>query len=457
MKVVELKKNEIYTSEIIDYTTEGNGICKINGAAVFVPNAAVGDTAEIRIVKTEKKFAYGKIEKIITSSLDRIEPDCGIFRQCGGCNFRHISYEAELSFKQKRVSDALTRIGGVGVDVIEKIVGAPENSGYRNKAQLPITKDRDGKIRVGFFAPRSHRVIPLDRCALQTPVFNKAIDIFLEWANDAKVSVYDEVQHSGVLRHLYLRYAAKTDELMVCIVANADSLRKEKMLTEKLVESLPNLKTVVLNTNTEKTNVITGKKCRNLYGDGYITDELCGLKFRISPLSFYQVNRDQAEKLYEIAAKFADLKKGETLVDLYCGTGTIGLSMSNQVGKLIGVEIIPQAIEDAKKNAERNNIINSEFICADAALAAVKLHKMKIVPDCIILDPPRKGCDSSLISTVADMSPKRIVYVSCDPATLARDVKLFAENGYHVVRAVPVDMFPRTTHVECVVLMTKCN
>lgn len=452
---MELKKNEIYTVEIDDYTTEGNGICKVKGIAVFVPNATVGDTAEIRIVKTAKNYAFGKVERIVTPSPERIEPDCGIFRQCGGCTFRHISYEAELRFKQKRVSDALTRIGGIDIGLIGEIIGASDSSGYRNKAQLPVTVDKDGKIRVGFFAPRSHRVIPLDRCALQTPAFNRAVDIFVEWANEVKIPVYDETQHSGILRHLYLRYAAKTDELMVCIVANAESLRKEKLLVEKLTKGLPNLKTVVLNVNTEKTNVITGKKCRNLYGDGTITDELCGLKFRISPLSFYQVNRDQAEKLYSIAADFADLKQGETLMDLYCGTGTIGLSMAHHAGKLIGVEIIPQAIEDAKKNAERNGIVNAEFICADASQAAEQLQQRNIRADCIILDPPRKGCDASVVHAAARMQPKRIVYVSCDPATLARDLKLFVSLGFHVDCVTPVDMFPRTPHVETVVLMSR--
>lgn len=452
---MSLKKNEIYTAEIIDYTTEGSGICRIDGMAVFVPNAAVGDKANIKILKSAKKYAFGKIEKILSPSPDRQCPDCDIFTKCGGCTFRHISYEAELKFKQKRVYDALTRIGGIDGKIIQEIVGSPSSDHYRNKAQLPLTVDKDGMIRVGFFAPRSHRVIPLDRCALQSETFNKAIGIFLKWANEQKISVYDENSHSGILRHLYLRHAKKTDELMICIVANAKKLKNEVTLVKLLCCELDNLKTVVLNTNTEKTNVITGKLCRSLYGDGYITDELCGLKFRISPLSFYQVNRDQAEVLYGTAAEFAGLKPHETLLDMYCGTGTIGLSMANKVKKLIGVEIIPQAIEDAKKNAERNGINNAEFICSDAASAAAELKEQGIHPDCIILDPPRKGCSSDLISTVSDMSPSRIVYVSCDPATLARDLKLFEENGYTAKKALPVDMFPRTGHVETVVLMSR--
>ncbi len=450
-----MKKNEIYTAKIEDYTTEGSGVCRINGMAVFVPNAAVGDEAEVRILKSAKNYAFGKIERMISPSSDRQEPDCGIFNKCGGCTFRHISYEAELRFKQKRVTDAFTRIGGVSPEIVYPIVGSPCKDAYRNKAQLPITADKDGRICTGFFASGSHRVIPLASCSLQSEIFNEVIRVFTDWANEEGISVYSESEHKGVLRHLYLRHAKKTDELMVCIVINADSFKGEKKLVEKLKNNFDNLKTVVVNINKEKTNVITGKKNRVLYGDGYITDELCGLKFRISPLSFYQVNRDQAEKLYEIAAELADLKNGENLIDLYCGTGTIGLSMAHKVKKLIGVEIIPQAIEDARKNAERNGISNARFICADAAKAAKMLKSECVHADCIIVDPPRKGCDSSLIGTIQELSPKRIVYVSCDPATLARDVKLFEEKGYKTQKAIPVDMFPRTGHVETVVLMSR--
>ena len=363
---MELKKNKIYETEIIDYTTEGSGVCKIDGLAVFVPSSAVGDTAEVKILKSAKNYAFGKIENILSPSPNRISPDCDIFNKCGGCTFRHITYQSELDFKQKRVFDALTRIGGIEGNLIGNIIGADESDFYRNKAQLPVTLDSDGNIKVGFFAQRTHRVVTLDNCQLQSKAFSPAIEIFLKWANQNHISVYDEKSHTGILRHLYLRYAEKTDELMVCIVANANELRKEKQLIQILSENLPNLKSLVLNTNTDKTNVITGQKCRTLYGDGYITDILCDMKFRISPLSFYQVNRTQAEKLYQKAAEFADLKKNETLLDMYCGTGTIGLTMAGYVKNLIGVEIIPQAVEDAKNNAVLNGITNAEFICADA-------------------------------------------------------------------------------------------
>ena len=339
--------------------------------------------------------------------------------------------------------------------LIGKIVGSEKIDGYRNKVQLPVTKDKEGRVRLGFFAPKSHRVIPVESCLLQSGAFASSCDAFIEWANKYNISVYDEASHTGILRHLYLRYAEKTGELMVCVVANTSELRHEKALVSMLRTSVPEITAIVLNTNTEKTNVITGKKCRTLYGAGYITDILCGLRFRISPLSFYQVNRSQAEKLYTIAAELADLDKNKNLLDLYCGTGTIGLSMADKVKSLIGVEIVPQAIEDAKRNAHENNISNAEFICADASLAAKDLEKRKLCPDCIVLDPPRKGCERSLIETVVGMQPERVVYVSCDPATLARDVKIFSELGYAVKRVVPVDMFPRTPHVETVVLMSR--
>ena len=450
-----LKKNEIYTAEIIDYTTEGSGVCKIEGITVFVPSSAVGDTAEVKILKTAKAYAFGKIERLITPSENRICPDCDVYQKCGGCSFRHISYSSELRFKQKRVYDALTRIGGVSGELIGEIIGSDRSDNYRNKAQLPVTKDKDGHICTGFFAPRSHRVIPNEDCRLQAGIFSAAEKVFIEWAEKYKIAPYDEINHTGVLRHLYLRYAEKTQQLMVCIVINAMSMKHENELVEMLRSEIPELDTVVININTDKTNVITGKKCRTIFGRGFITDELCGLLFRISPLSFYQVNRSQAERLYNIAADLADLSSDDLLIDMYCGTGTIGLSMADRVSSLIGVEIIPQAIEDAKRNAAENNITNAEFICSDASAAAKELLQRKLKPDCVILDPPRKGCDSSLISAVSEMSPERIVYVSCDPATLARDVKRFAEYGYALKKAVPVDMFPRTPHVETVVLLSK--
>ncbi len=452
---LDLKKNEIYTAEITGVTAEGNGVCRIKDIAVFVPFAAVGDSAEIRIVKVAKIYAFGKIENILESSADRQIPDCEVFGNCGGCVYRHINYEAEKSAKFQRVKDAVTRIGGLDKAIVQPLIGAEQTDGYRNKVQLPFVRDTDGQIRVGFFAPRSHRVIPLKSCHLQSAAFDTAIDIVLRWANKENIEPYDEATHTGILRHLYLRHAMKTNELMVCLVICAEKVKGEAQLVQCLHEGLDHLKTVVLNINTDHTNVIIGKKNRVLYGSGAITDELCGLKFKISPLSFYQVNRDQAERLYQKACEYARLKPHETLLDLYCGTGTIGLTMARKVKKLIGVEIVPQAIEDAKKNAAANGIENAEFFCADAAQAAIRLENRGEKPDCIIIDPPRKGCDTTLVETIVRMEPSRVVYVSCDPGTLARDLKQFHEQGYNIEEITPVDLFPRTVHVECVVLMTK--
>ena len=454
---MELKKNALYETEIIDYTTEGAGIGRIDGMTVFVPSTAVGDKVKVKILKVTKHLAYGKVEELIQPSFHRQAVDCAVFAPCGGCTFRHISYEAECAFKQKRVEDTLSRIGGVDVGMVQPIICADNCDGYRNKAQLPVTVDKNGRIAVGFFAPRSHRVIPIESCQLQAPVFNEAMRLFTQWANQYHLSAYDEGTHQGILRHLYLRYAEKTGQLMVCVVANAHTLPKSQELVAILQDGLPCLTTVVLNVNTAKTNVITGTECHTLFGEGVITDELCGLTFRISPLSFYQVNRTQAERLYTTAAECAALQPDETLIDLYCGTGTIGLTMARKVKQLIGVEIVPQAIEDARRNAAVNGIDNAQFICGDAAKAAVDLQHQNIRPDCVIIDPPRKGCEAALVDTIAQMSPQRVVYVSCDPATLARDIKRFADCGYCVQKAVPVDMFPRTPHVETVTLITRAG
>ncbi len=453
-----LNKNEVYKTEITGLTAEGNGVCKIDSMVVFVPHTAVGDILEVRIVKTLKKYAFGIIERIITPSKDRISLDCPLSDKCGGCILRHISYDAELAFKRQCVYDAVTRIGGIDGAIVGEIIPSENIISYRNKVQLPIANDNDGNVTVGFFARRSHRVIPISGCLLHSGAFDPIIDAFIAFANKYKLSPYDEKSHSGLLRHLYLRHAMGTGEIMVCIVINGKDIPHSDDLIKNLLLTNDKIKTIIINENLEKTNVITGRVCHTLYGEGYITDTLCGISFRISPLSFYQVNRIQAEKLYNIAREFADLKPRETLLDLYCGTGTIGLTMARYVKKLYGVEIIPEAIEDAKINAKVNGIKNADFFCGDAAAAAEKLSIRRVKPDCVIIDPPRKGCDSILIKTISEhFSPSRVVYVSCNPATLARDLRIFGELGYEVKRIVPVDLFPRTGHVECVVLMSRVD
>jgi len=455
---MEIRKNQLIDMVITGMTAEGQGVGHIiengeKGMAVFVPFTAVGDHIVCRIVKLEKRFAYGIVEELIEPSADRREQhDCRVFGKCGGCVYRHLQYEAELRCKEQRVKDAFLRIGGLS-PVFHPIVGSPAEDGYRNKAQYPVSGTSKAPI-IGFFAQRSHRVIEQRACALQPSIFEDIVNVIANWITKADAAPYNETAHTGLVRHIYLRQAVRTGEIMVCLVCTSGKLPNTAYLLEQLAE-FPSVTSVCVNLNREKTNVILGKNTFSLFGEPYISDELCGLTFRLSPHSFYQVNHDQAERLYGLAADAAQLTKDDVLLDMYCGTGTIGLSMAHRVKSLVGVEIVPQAIEDAKQNAARNGIGNARFLCADAAKAALQLEKEGIRPTVVILDPPRKGCDKSLIETVARMAPERVVYVSCDPATLARDCAVFDELGYHTEHVTPVDMFPRTAHVETVVLLEK--
>lgn len=449
-----LQKNQIVELHINGMTAEGNGVGRTeDGMAVFVAKTAVGDHIRCRIAKVEKRFAYGIIEEMLSPSPDRCDDvGCDVYGKCGGCVYRHVTYDAELRYKDQRVKDAFARIAGLS-PTFHPILPSPAENGYRNKAQYPVTGDSDAPV-IGFFAPRSHRVIAQRRCALQPTVFGDILDAVADWMAQSGATPYNETTHTGLVRHIYLRQAAKTDQIMVCLVCTSGKLPNTALLLE-LLKSFSNITSVCVNINRRDTNVILGDDTYALWGDTYITDELCGLNFRLSPRSFYQVNRDQAERLYAAAADAADLKEDDVLLDLYCGTGTIGLSMAHRVKTLIGVEIVAPAIEDAKRNAAENGIENARFLCADAADAAKKLEKEGIRPTVVVVDPPRKGCDKALIETVARMAPDRVVYVSCDPATLARDCAVFAECGYVTTDATPVDMFPRTSHVETVALLSK--
>ena len=450
-----MKKNDIVKLKITSATAEGSGVGKTeDNIVVFVPMTAIGDEIEARILKVKKTYAFGKIEKIITPSSARISPDCPNFSKCGGCVWRHISYDEELKIKSQKVRDAVERIGGRSTE-FRPIIGSDRVNRYRNKAQLPIGRDREGGAVLGFYAFHSHRIIDCDDCALQPEIFKTVMDVTRDFIERTNTDIYDESTGKGRLRHLYIRLGEVTNELMVCYVVNGNGLKQEDMLIKMLRESLPNLKTVVFNSNREKTNVILGNKNRVAYGKGYITDVLCGLKFKISPFSFWQVNRTQAEKLYSKAKEYAKLSGDEVLLDLYCGTGTIGLTMAQDCKQLVGVEIVEDAVNDAKANAEANEINNARFICADAPTGAEQLRKEGTAPDVVILDPPRKGCGEELVKTIRKMNPKRVVYVSCDPATLARDLKYFSENGYITHEVTPCDMFPRTAHCESVALLTK--
>lgn len=454
-----MKKNDEFQLEITGITAEGSGVGRKDGMAVFVANTAIGDTVLAHAIKVKKNYAVAKAMEIITPSPDRIEPDCPVFNRCGGCVYRHINYDAELKIKQQRVEDAFRRIGSLDVK-LQDIVGGDTRCFYRNKSQLPVGKE-NGKTKIGFYSFHSHNIIDCNSCLLQPELFSQIAEEFRGWIDENNISVYDETTHSGLVRHLYIRSSEGCKETSVCVVINGKSLPHADSLWDKL--SALGVTGLSININKEKTNVVLGNETKTLFGKSNITDTLLGTKFEISPLSFYQVNRRQTEKLYSIAAEYADLTPETVLLDMYCGVGTIGLTMAKKVKELIGVEIVAPAIENAKSNAELNGITNARFICADAAVAAEKLEQEGIKPDVVILDPPRKGCDEELIRTVAKMSPDRIAYVSCDPATLARDCAVFATLGYNIAEQngkhliTPVDMFPGTAHVETVVKLYKTH
>lgn len=452
---MEIKKNQIYSAEIIDVTNEGFGVCKIQGYTVFVPMTAVGDFADIKITKANKNYGYGIADKIITPSDNRIQPDCEAYRLCGGCSFRHMTYAAELEIKQKIVDDAFGKIGRFAVKS-EKIIGG-ERTFYRNKAQYPFGIDSSGMVTAGFFRRHSHDVVPCAKCMIQNQGFSGIVNSAVEFANSENISVYDEKTGNGALRNLYIRYSEMQDEYMVCIVAADMKKQTAESMAEYIILKNPKVATAVLNINRKKTNVILGDEYTLLFGKGYITEKLCGIKLDISPQSFFQVNRVQAEKLYNIAADMVNPEAKDNdlvLLDLYCGTGSIGLSMAGRVSKLIGAEIVPQAVEDAKGNAKKNGIDNAEFICADAGQAAQTL-KGKLNPDIVVVDPPRKGCSRELLNAVCEMNVKKIIMISCNPATAARDCAILSESGYKLEKIKPVDLFPGTCHCECVVQLQK--
>ncbi|MBR2405975.1 MAG: 23S rRNA (uracil(1939)-C(5))-methyltransferase RlmD [Clostridia bacterium] len=455
-----LTKNQVIPLTITAMSAEGSGIGRYTppgedrGMAVFVPFTAVGDEISCRIVKVQKNLAYGKKETIIKPSPDRLpEQDCPAFGKCGGCVYRHITYEAELRCKWQRVADALQRIGGLSV-VPQPIVPCDEPNRYRNKAQYPVVPGEHRPI-AGLYAARSHRVIEQRDCLLQPAVFEAALTTVVKWAKENRVPIYDETTGKGLLRHVYIREGEQSGERMVCLVCTHGKLPHADTLVAALKDTVPGLASVMVNLNAEDTNVVLGDTCYSLYGKPFIVDTLCGLTFRLSPLSFYQVNRAQAERLYGLAAEAAALTGEEALLDLYCGTGTIGLSMAHRARELVGVEVVPAAVEDAVRNAAENGITNARFMAADAAKAAKQLAGEGWKPDVVVLDPPRKGCDTALIDTVVQMAPERVVYVSCDPATLARDLKQFEALGYVTQKVTPVDMFPRTAHVETVAKLTR--
>ena len=446
---MELAKNQEHTVTIEGYGEGGMGVARIDGRVVFVHGALRGEKCRVLILKTLKSVAFAKVLEVLEPSSERITPDCPYFPRCGGCTYRHICYEEELRLKRQRVQDNLSRIGGSDVTV-EEILGARDTLRYRNKAQYPVSKDG----AVGFYRARTHEVIECEHCLLVKPEADAAAEALREYMRSCRVAGYDEKTGRGLVRHLYVRSNA-AGESLVCVLVNGDKLPKEDRLVTLLRDACPKCTGIVLGTNTKKGNVILGDRYRTLWGSDRLEDTLCGKTFRLSVPSFYQVNRVQAERLYAKAIEFAGLTGQETVLDLYCGAGTITLALSDHAKKVLGAEIVPEAIDDARENAARNGVKNAEFFCGDASDVAKKLARENLRPDVITVDPPRKGLAADVVESIAEMQPGRVVYVSCDSATMARDVKRLADLGYTAQRACAVDMFPRADHVETVVLLSK--
>lgn len=448
-----MEKNTILKVKIEDYTEEGFGVAKVNGYVLFIPGTAVGEEAEILVVKAGKTFGYGKLLRLLTAAPCRVEPECSLAQRCGGCAFWHLSYKEEVRLKADRVQQQLRRLGGLDIKISAPL-GAAEQHGYRNKAQFPIRSVK-GKAVGGFYAAGSHGVISGAPCAIQPAIFNELLDFTLSYMEQKGIPAYEEKNYTGTVRHLYLRRGEATKEILVCLVVNGKKCAFKEDFAQKICEKFKEIRTVCINYNDRNTNVVLGKETETVCGPGYIEDILLGKRYRIAPQSFYQVNRRQTEVLYSKAIELADLHGTERVLDLYCGIGTIGLSMAERCKELVGVEIVPQAIENAKENARLNGVTNASFFCADAKEAAARFAAEGKRFDVIVVDPPRKGCDLATLNAIAEMAPPRLVYVSCNAATLARDLKILEEKGYKTQSATPVDLFPRTHHVECAALLCR--
>lgn len=446
---IEIKKNEDYIIKIDNYGHEGEGVGKIGNFTVFVKDAIKNETVKIKLIKVNKNYGVGKLIDVMEPSTHRVEAICSIYKRCGGCNLQHISYEEQLKFKTQRVKDVMNRVGKLeGVNIYDTIgMNLPYN--YRNKVQLPVGMKGD-EVIVGFYAPRSHDIIDMENCHIQSKLGDKIVEILKDWMKKYKIKAYDEKSHEGIIRHIMIREGFRTNDVMVVLVTNGTKLSSINPLIDELKANIPNLKSIIQNVNNDKTNVILGLKSITLWGSDTISDYIGEFKFNISPLSFFQVNPIQTEVLYKKALEFAELTGNEMVFDAYCGTGTISLFLSKQAKKVFGIEIIPQAIENANENKVANDVENVEFIVGKSEEEIPKLIKAGINPDVIMLDPPRKGCEESLLHAIAEVKPKRIIYVSCDPATLARDLRVLEDLGYKTIEIQPVDLFPQGHHVECV-------
>ena len=453
-----MKKNDIAEVRIEDIGIHGEGIGKVNGYTLFIKDTVIGDIVEAKVMKAKKQYGYAKMLRIIKCSPDRVEAKCRVARQCGGCQIQELSYEKQLQFKQEKVRNHLERIGKFAIEdlkrIEEPIVGMEYPFAYRNKAQFPIGRDATGKAVAGFYAEHTHQIIPNTDCALGVSINQSILECILKFADQYQISVYDEGNHVGLLRHVMIRYGFWTKEIMVCLIVNGEKLPYAEELVQRL-QQFEGMTSITLSINTKKSNVIMGDKIITLWGQAYITDKLGGTSYQISPLSFYQVNPLQTEKLYQLAMDYADLQGEEIVWDLYCGIGTISLFLASKAKKVYGVEVIPQAIENAKENARINQIENAIFYVGKAEEVLPQMYQeQQIRADVIVVDPPRKGCDESLLETIVQMRPKKVVYVSCDSATLARDLRYLCDRGYGLERFRAVDCFGQTVHCESVVLLS---
>ena len=450
-----VEKNKRYQLEITDIASDGNGVGAIDGFTVFVPMTTKGDICEILIVKVLSHYAVGRLMEIKTPSPDRIEPPCPVFKRCGGCHLQHIKYSAQLEIKRGFVEAAMRRIGGFSGFVCDEIIGMDEPYRYRNKCVYPIGTDKNGSVISGFYARRSHDIIAVGDCLTGGAINEKITEAVLEYMKENDVSAYDEGTHKGCVRRVFVRSAKTTGEIMVVISVNSKSLPRRERLIKRLREISEDVASIYININTERNNSVLGRDNKLIYGKETITDTLCGISFKISPHSFYQINPQMTEKLYGRAIEYADIKPEDVVLDVYCGIGTISLVAAKKAKKVYGIEIVEQAIENARDNVENNGIKNTEFFADSAETAVPRLIEMGVRPDTVILDPPRKGSDEVTLNAIVSVQPKRIVYVSCNPATLARDAKYLAERGYAPQKCTAVDMFPHTAHVETVVLMSR--
>ncbi|MBU3097926.1 MULTISPECIES: 23S rRNA (uracil(1939)-C(5))-methyltransferase RlmD [Clostridium] len=452
--VIPVKKNEDYIITIDNMGYEGEGVGKIDGFTVFVAGAIVGEKVLIKIVKISKNFGFGKLLEIIEKSISRIEPVCDIYKSCGGCNLQHIDYASQLDFKTNRVNQVINRIGKLEKVIVHPTLGMESPYNYRNKVQLPAS-NKNGEVKIGFYAARSHDIINMENCYIQDSVADIVVKLTRKWIKEFNIQCYNEENHQGILRHVMIRKGSKTGQVMVVLITNGKSLPYKEEFIAIITKKIKGIVSVIQNINSEKTNVILGETCVTLWGKDTITDYIGEFKFEVSPLSFFQVNSVQTEVLYDKVLEYANLSGGEVVLDAYCGTGTISLFLSQKAKKVYGVEIVPQAIENAKINAKVNNVGNTEFLVGEAEVIIPKLINDGVIADVVVVDPPRKGCDKTLLEAISDMGPKTIVYVSCDPGTLARDLGILNELGYITKEIQPVDMFPQTAHIENVARIEK--